>query len=55
MSEKQLFENIEQIIQDLEEAHYIADRALATVLFLSHKLQKPLFLEGSWRNFDSQA
>lgn len=46
MAGKELFENIEQIIQDLKDVHYIADRALATVLFLSHKLQKPLFLEG---------
>lgn len=31
---------------ELSGCHYIADRALATVLFLSHRLQKPLFLEG---------
>ena len=46
MANEKLFEDIDRIMQDLENAHYIADRALATVLFLSHKLQKPLFLEG---------
>lgn len=40
------FESIEQVVQELAEAHYIADRALATVLFLAHRLQKPVFLEG---------
>ncbi|RLB43199.1 MAG: MoxR family ATPase [Deltaproteobacteria bacterium] len=30
----------------MAEANYIADRSLATVLFLSHRLQKPIFLEG---------
>src|SRR4030042_1402404 len=40
------FESIEQVAEDLAKAHYIADRALATVIFLAHRLQKPLFLEG---------
>ena len=40
------FESIEQVVAELAEAHYIADRALATVLFLAHRLQKPVFLEG---------
>ena len=40
------FESIGQISAELAEAGYIADRPLATVLFLSHKLQKPIFLEG---------
>ena len=31
---------------ELADAQYIADRALATVLFLAHRLQKPIFLEG---------
>jgi MoxR-like ATPase len=40
------FKSIDQVAQDLASAHYIADRALATVVFLAHRLQKPLFLEG---------
>ena len=40
------FESIEQVVAELAEAHYIADRALATVLFLAYRLQKPVFLEG---------
>lgn len=40
------FESIEQVVVDLQEAHYIADRALATVLYLAHRLEKPIFLEG---------
>jgi MoxR-like ATPase len=40
------FESIEQVVAELADAHYIADRALATVLFLAHRLEKPIFLEG---------
>ena len=40
------FKSIEQVVEDLAAAHYIADRALATVLFLAHRLEKPIFLEG---------
>ena len=40
------FESIEQVVEELADAHYIADRALATVLFLAHRLDKPVFLEG---------
>jgi MoxR-like ATPase len=40
------FQSIEQVVKELETAHYIADRALATVLFLAHRLEKPIFLEG---------
>jgi len=40
------FESIEQVSDELAEAHYIADRALATVIYLAHRLQKPVFLEG---------
>ncbi len=40
------FESIEQVVSELAEGHYVADRALATVLFLAHKLEKPIFLEG---------
>jgi MoxR-like ATPase len=40
------FNSIEHVVTELADAHYIADRALATVLFLAHRLEKPLFLEG---------
>ena len=40
------FESIEQVVEELSAEHYIADRALATVLFLAHQLKKPIFLEG---------
>jgi len=40
------FKSIDQVAQELALAQYIADRALATVVFLAHRLQKPLFLEG---------
>ena len=46
MTTKSYFESIEQVAEELAAAHYIADRALATVLFLAHRLQKPVFLEG---------
>ncbi len=34
------------MVDELAEGRYVADRALATVLFLAHKLEKPIFLEG---------
>jgi len=40
------FESIEQLMSDMLKCDYIADRALATVLFLAYRLQKPIFLEG---------
>lgn len=46
MNEEQSFQSIEQVMEELASARYVADRALATVLFLSHRLQKPVFLEG---------
>ncbi len=46
MTTESYFESIEQVAEELASAHYIADRALATVLFLAHRLQKPVFLEG---------
>ena len=38
--------SIDATLALLSDAHYVADRALATVLFLSLKMQRPLFLEG---------
>lgn len=40
------FDSVDQVMERMAQAHYIADRSLATVLFLSHRLQKPIFLEG---------
>ena len=37
---------IEATLDLLTEGRYVADRSLATALFLSLKLGKPLFLEG---------
>ncbi|MCX6030165.1 MAG: MoxR family ATPase [Chloroflexi bacterium] len=41
-----LFNTIEAVQQALLDQRYIADRGLATVIFLALKLGKPLFLEG---------
>ena len=38
--------SIEQTQAMLEQANYVADRALSTTLFLALKMQRPLFLEG---------
>jgi len=40
------FDSIDHVMDQLASAMYIADRALATVLFLAHRLEKPIFLEG---------
>ncbi len=40
------FESIDQVMERMAEEHYIADRALATVLYLAYRLEKPVFLEG---------
>lgn len=40
------FASSAQVADAMEAGRYIADRALATVLFLAHRLGKPLFLEG---------
>src|SRR5215510_8656590 len=41
-----MFASIEEIQRQMEAQSYIADRALATTLFLAIKLEKPVFLEG---------
>ena len=43
---KQLPASIDETEQLLADADYVADRALATVVFLSLKMGRPLFLEG---------
>ena len=39
-------DSIDTTLQMLADADYVADRALATVLFLSLRMKRPLFLEG---------
>jgi MoxR-like ATPase len=41
-----MFNTIESVQQSLLDHYYVANRGLATVIFLSIKLGKPLFLEG---------
>ena len=41
-----MFTSIEEVRRLMEAQSYIADRALATTLFLAIKLEKPIFLEG---------
>ena len=41
-----MFSSADAIIGNLRNQRYVADRALATVLYLSQALGKPLFLEG---------
>jgi MoxR-like ATPase len=43
---KPLPASIDETLALLEGANYVADRALATVLFLSLRMRRPLFLEG---------
>ncbi len=40
------FKSIGDVVEKLAGMDYIADRALATVLYLAHQLEKPVFLEG---------
>jgi MoxR-like ATPase len=40
------FHSIDHVVSKLGGAQYIADRSLATVLFLADRLEKPVFLEG---------
>ena len=40
------FDTIDQLQTALAAQHYIAERSLATAVFLALKLRKPLFLEG---------
>jgi MoxR-like ATPase len=40
------FQSIDELQQTLRDCNYIADRGLATAIYLALKLQRPLFLEG---------
>lgn len=46
MRVKDYFQSIEQIMAELSSESYIADRSLATILYLATRLEKPIFLEG---------
>jgi MoxR-like ATPase len=46
MSQRSLPADIDATLALLSEGRYVADRALATAIFLSLKLKRPLFLEG---------
>ena len=46
MAARALPTSIEETLSLLSDGGYVADRALATVLFLALKLGRPLFLEG---------
>ncbi len=46
MSQPEKFSSIEAILEQLEANRYIADQLLATVIYLSHQMHKPIFLEG---------
>ncbi len=41
-----MFSSIEAVMETLKAHRYVADRSLATILYLSQALEKPLFLEG---------
>jgi len=45
-SPRPLPQTIDETLELLSDAGYVADRALSTVLFLSLRMQRPLFLEG---------
>ncbi|MEZ5878169.1 MAG: MoxR family ATPase [Tepidamorphaceae bacterium] len=46
MTAGQLPASIDETLKLLEDGNYVADRSLATVLFLALKMGRPLFLEG---------
>jgi MoxR-like ATPase len=45
-TQKALPDSIDATLKLLAEAHYLADRSLATVLFLALRMGRPIFLEG---------
>jgi MoxR-like ATPase len=46
MSYSGKFSSIESILEQLQSHRYIADQLLATVIYLSYHIHKPIFLEG---------
>ncbi len=41
-----MFDNVEKVVQALSDQEYICDKKIATVVFLAHKLEKPVLVEG---------
>jgi MoxR-like ATPase len=46
MNEEEKFSTIEAIKEQLESNRYVSDQSLATLIYLSYHLNKPIFLEG---------
>ncbi len=45
-NQPQIPQSVDDVLQYLSAGKYVADRSLATVIFLTLKMQRPLFLEG---------
>jgi MoxR-like ATPase len=41
-----MFESVAEVLERLSRQQYIADKKIATVVFLAHKLEKPVLVEG---------
>jgi MoxR-like ATPase len=41
-----MFESVQQVLEELTKEDYIADKNIATVVFLAAKLEKPVLIEG---------
>jgi MoxR-like ATPase len=41
-----MFDSVEKVVQSLSDQSYICDKKIATVVFLAHKLEKPVLVEG---------
>jgi len=41
-----MFDTVDQVLEELGKQSYIADKKIATVVFLAHKLEKPVLIEG---------
>jgi MoxR-like ATPase len=41
-----MFDSVEQVLEKLSKENYIADKNIATVVFLANKLEKPVLIEG---------
>ena len=41
-----MFDSVDQVLEALAKEQYIGDKKIATVVFLAHKLEKPVLIEG---------
>jgi len=41
-----MFDSVEKVVDTLSDQDYICDKKIATVVFLAHKLEKPVLVEG---------